>query len=177
MSNIPALPKIQKESHFSFTRDKYDSCEYDKYLQESQGAFKWLSQNVYENPEQCHVEQSPYMRGVASHGIKRNNVDIESELLNITRQNGKCPDLKYNPQRDIVKTPEYLNDCKDSPLIPEYTRMDKPCNVFSGITINRFHPLCEDLQDYNKIHKNSYIGSNTRLQTRDAYSKKMGRSQ
>lgn len=175
MSNIPNLPKVQ--SHFSFTRDKYDPSEYNKYLQESQGAFKWLSQNIYENPDHCHVQQSPYMRGVAAHGINRNSIDVESELLNITRQAGKAPHLKYNPKRDIIKTPKYLNDCQNnSPLIPQYTRMDKPCNTFSGISINRFHPLCEDLQDYNKIHKNSYIGTNTRLQTRDSYAKKMGRT-
>lgn len=173
--NIPPLPKMS--SHFSFTRDKYDSCEYDKYLQETNGPYQWLAQNVYENKDECHVEQSPYMRGVAAHGINRNVIDIESELLNITRPNSRCPDLKYNPTIHKTKTPEYKKNCENTFLIPEYTRMDKPCNVFSGVTINRFHPLHSDLQDYNKIHRNSYVGQNTRLITRDAYAKKMGRPQ
>jgi hypothetical protein len=65
-----------------------------------------------------------------------------------------------------------LNECSDNGLVPEYTRLNKSCNVFSGITINRFHPLCEDLQQLNKIHSNSYIGTNTRLQIKDSYKSK-----
>ena len=64
-----------------------------------------------------------------------------------------------------------LAECKTNNLVPEYTRINKPCNIFSGISINRFHPLCEDLQDTNKIQSNSYIGTSTRLQVKDAFNK------
>lgn len=174
---IPPLPKVQP--HHSFTRDLYDSCEYEKYVQESTGPFNWLSQKVYENPAECHVDQSPYMRGVSANGIERNDIDIESELRNITRINGRCPEMKYDPSKHTVDTPEYKGDCRNSALVPEYTRMDRPCNVLSGVsTFNlSIHPLCKDLQDTQRIHRNSYIGANTRLITRDAYAQKMGRPQ
>lgn len=173
---IAPLPKIQP--HQSFTRDLYDTCEYDKYLQESTGSFKWLSQQVYENPTNCHVDQSPFLRGSA-YGVERNDIDIESELRNITRVNSRCPELKYDPSKHSVKTHNYKDDCRESGLVPEYTRMDKSCSPLSGIsTFNlSIHPLCKDLQDTQRIHLNSYIGANTRLMTRDAYSEKMGRKQ
>lgn len=170
---IPGLPKMNSGTHYSFSRDIYDPCEYNKYLQESQGPFKWLAQPVYEQAGECHVNQSPFMRSNESQGINRNNIDVESELLNITRQNARCPEMKYNPNVHKIKAPTYKGDCVDSKLVPEYTRVDKPCNVFSGVsTLDlTLHPLCSDLQDYNRIHRNSYIGSNTRLLSRDTYAK------
>jgi hypothetical protein len=72
-----------------------------------------------------------------------------------------------------VKTKiEFLKDCNDVKttfLTPEYTRVKRPCNILSGITINRFDPLCDDLQSLNKIQDNSYIGTNTRLSVRDTF--------
>jgi hypothetical protein len=173
---IQGLPKINSGTHYSFTRDIYDPCEYKKYKQESEGPFKWLSQDVYEQQNECHVDQSPFMRNNESQGINRQNIDVESELLNMTRQLGRCPEMKYNPN-DNVFVPKYKTDCKDSRLVPQYTRVDKPCNVFSGVsTLDlTLNPLCSDLQDYNRIHRNSYIGSNTRLMSRDTYAKQQNR--
>mgnify|MGYP001597620094 FL=1 len=57
-------------------------------------------------------------------------------------------------------------------FIPEHTRLKKACNIYSGININRFYPLFEDAQDSNNIQSNSYIGTNTRLQIKDAFKKK-----
>lgn len=171
------LPLPQAGTHYSFTRDIYDPCEYNKYKQESEGPFNWLSQPLYESQNECHVDQSPYMRSNESQGINRTNIDVESELLNITRASSRYPGDKYNPNIHKIQKPKYINDCQDTSLQTEYTRMDKPCNVFSGVsTLDlTLHPLCSDLQDYNKIHKNSYAGANTRLMSRDTYAKQMGR--
>jgi hypothetical protein len=176
MSN-PILP-LPNASHFSFTRDKYDSCAYDKYLEESTGSFKWLSDPIYENPIQCHIDQSPFMRGNHAHGIQRTDIDVESELLNITRYNSRCPEKKYDPSKNIVNTRAYPSNCQDPYLVPEYTRIEKPCNLPGVSTYHlSIHPLCDDIQDLHKIHLNSYSGTNTRLSSRDAYAQKMGRTQ
>ena len=175
---IPGLPKMNSGTHYSFTRDIYDPCEYNKYLQESEGPFKWLSQPIYEQQGDCHVLSSPFMRSNESQGINRPNIDVESELLNMTRQLGRCPEMKYNPITNKTVAPQYKNDCVDSRLIPEYTRVDKPCNVFSGVsTLDlTLNPLTKDLQDYQRIHRTSYIGTNTRLLSRDTYAKQQKRT-
>jgi hypothetical protein len=176
-NNNNAILPLPNASHFSFTRDKYDSCEYDQYLQESTAPFQWISDHVYENNSHCHVDQSPFLQGNNS-GIQRSDIDVESELKNITRANSRCPDKKYNPSKHTVQTRDYLSNCLDSRLVPEYTRTDKPCNLPGVSTFNlSIHPLCNEIQDLQKIHLNSYSGVNTRLVTRDAYAKQMGRLQ
>jgi hypothetical protein len=159
-------------SHFSFSRSLYDDCNLTKRNQEATSSFNWVTDSaVIESNESCFMYQaSPFMHNNFK-SIPSETVDVESELRNQTRGLSKCPDHKYNPQ-----TAKKLNfkwkECGDIGLVPEYTRIDKPCNLFSGITINRFHPLCDDLQNLNNIHSNTYIGSNTRLQVKDTYKDK-----
>lgn len=155
-------------SHFSFTRNAYDECELIKRDQESQSAFTWATDShVAESKSACHVATSPFMQNPFK-SVPHNITDIESDLRGQTKKAGKCAIHKYDPsqQKPIVNP---IKDCVDDRLVPEYTRMNKPCNIFSGITINRFHPLCEDLQDMNKISDNSIFGVNTRLQIKDAF--------
>lgn len=154
-------------SHFSFTRASYDNCAIEKKDQESAGPFNWITDNVYESKDVCFQSTSPFMQN-PFRSIPKENIDIESDLRGHKYDISKCPTHKFNPQ--LAKGVDTkLNECKDNGLVPEYTRMNKSCNIFSGITINRFHPLCEDLQQLNKIHNNSYIGTNTRLQVKDAF--------
>jgi hypothetical protein len=126
--------------------------------------------------------------------IPSNSIDIENDLRNSTRQLSRCPESRFDPTKlenckscdncnqglpcgcyhcKDTKTQNKLNETSDcDKLIPEYTRINKPCNIFNGISINRFNPLCEDLQDTNKIQSNSYIGTNTRLQVKDTFKDK-----
>ena len=104
--------------------------------------------------------------------IPATSIDIENDLRNQTRILSRCPGTRFDPtSAKNLQDNKYqsLPDCKDNILVPEYTRVNRPCNILSGISINRFHPLCEDLQDMNKIQANNYIGSNTRLQVKDAF--------
>jgi hypothetical protein len=159
-------------AHFSFTNSLYDSCNLEKKEQESTGAFKWITDSVYEHKDSCDVGVSPFMHNQFK-SIPSSAIDIENDLRNQTRLLSRCPSSRFDPSKVINdnKFSSKLEDCKSNSLVPEYTRINKPCNIFSGISINRFHPLCEDLQDSNKIQSNSYIGTNTRLQVKDAFNK------
>ena len=158
-------------SHFSFTRSAYDDCAIEKRNQESTGPYEWVTDaSVTESKEVCFQSTSPFMQN-PFRSVPKAAVDIESDLRGHRFQLSKCPTHKYDPTREEKYT-HPVTECKDNGLIPEYTRLNKACNIFSGISINRFHPLCDDMQALNKIHSNSYIGTNTRLQVKDAFKAK-----
>lgn len=157
-------------SHFSFTRSSYDECAITKKNSESAGPFQWVTdKSVVESKESCFLGAAPFMHN-PYRSVPVNSIDIESDLRGQTRLLSKCIDDKHDPNK--IKPVDYqIKECTDLRLVPEYTRMNKSCNIFSGITINRFHPLCEDLQQPSKIASNNIIGKNTRLQVKDAIKK------
>lgn len=159
-------------SNSSFTRMAYDECALKKKAQESAALFERLTDaNVMESKEVCYQSTSPFMQN-PFRSIPQNAIDVESELRGQNQFNSRCPDEKYNPSKPFTsKFNITLNDCGKSDLVPEYTRINKPCN-YSGVSINRFQPLYENLQDTDKIHSNNFIGMNTRLQIKDAYKNK-----
>lgn len=156
----------------SFTRTAYDECALKKKNQESAALFERMTDsNVTESKKVCYHSTSPFMQN-PFRSIPQNAIDVESDLRGQNYRNSKCPEDKYNPENPLQsKFNITLNDCGESDLIPEYTRINKSCN-YSGININRFHPLCENLQDADKIHSNNFIGINTRLEIKDAYKAK-----
>lgn len=160
-------------SHFSFTRNLYDDCSLDKKNQESTAPFNWVTDSsVVESKQSCYQGTSPFMHNPFK-SIPMNSVDIESNLRGQTFKTSKCPIHKFNPHNNPYSTiGSVLHDCKDNYLTPQYTRLNKSCNIFSGININRFTPLCEDHTDVNKIHSNTYIGENSRILVKDAFKRK-----
>jgi hypothetical protein len=160
-------------SDFSFTRNLYDDCSLAKKNQENTASFNWITdKSVVESKHSCYQGTSPFMHNPFK-SIPMNAVDIESNLRGQHLKASRCPIHKFNPNNDPYSTyGNVLHDCKDNKLVPEYTRLNKACNIFSGININRFNPLCEDLTDLNKIHSNNYIGINTRLIIKDSFKKK-----
>lgn len=155
-------------SHFSFTRNVYDKCAMDQKNTENEAIFAHNTDSaITESTSSCFVSYSPFM-ATPQHSVPSSIVDTESELRGQSQILGKCASNRFNPMtaQPVVKD---LRLCAEDVLMPEYTRINKPCNIFSGININRFHPLCEDLQDLNKIHGNNYIGSNSRLDVKDAH--------
>ena len=157
-------------SHFSFTRNLYDKCALEKKDQESKSPFEWMTDSqVIGSTQSCYQGTSPFMQNPMK-SISSDKVDIESDLRGQTYNNSRCSTHKYNPtlQKPYKET---IKNCEKQ-LVPEYTRLNKACNIFSGISINRFSPLCDDVQSLEKIHSNKYIGTNTRIMVKDAFTKK-----
>lgn len=158
-------------SHFSFSRSLYDECSLAKKDAESKGPFQWVTdKHIKESDESCFEATAPFKQNPFK-SIPESVVDIESDLRGQTRPLSRCPSAKFNPEnkKEIISK---LKECTSKNLVPEYTRINKPCNVFSGININRFHPLCDDLQNLGAISSNSVFGKNTRLQVKDTLVKK-----
>jgi hypothetical protein len=155
-------------SHFSFTRNSSDKCAIEQKDKESMSPFRWATDlQVKESKDSCFLGVSPFMHS-PFFSVPEKVVDIESDLKGQTRNLSKCNNHKFIPGQTPPIKSNFI-ECKDTQLIPEHTRVKRACNVLSGITINRFNPLCDDLQDTNKIHLNTYIGKNTRLQVKDAF--------
>ncbi|NBU34008.1 hypothetical protein EB118_03560 [bacterium] len=156
-------------SHFSFSRNKYDACEVDYSDKERQASFNWATDPaVVENKTSCFLATAPFSHNPFK-SIPVEAIDAESELKNLSRNLSRCPEKKYHPSVETTYDILKMGECQSQDLVPEYTRTNKSCNIFSGITINRFDPLFEDLQQLKKIHHNMYTGVNTRLQIKDAF--------
>ncbi len=152
-------------SHFTFTRNNYDSCASDEKNVENKNQFSWMTDKiVVENSKQCLYKQSPYAQ-TPFHSIPNNIIMIEDELR---RQ--KIPLTKCSAQKNNFTKYKYnWKDCSKE-LEPEYTRLYKSSSYHPNIDyVKRFTPIFEDVQSTSKIHKNSYIGENTRLMLKDAY--------
>lgn len=156
-------------SHFSFTRSKYDKCALEHKDKESAGPGDWNTDSgIFPHKEACFIGASPFMHN-PNNSIPKETIDIESELKGLPRNLSKCTECKYHPNMKS-QIPPSIPECRDQRLAPEYTREKGACTL-AGITINRFHPLCDDLQE--NIHHNSYAGANTRLVVKDTYEKKV----
>lgn len=170
----------------SFANLNYDKCALEKKAQENEAQFKWMTDvNYGQSKNPCFVGLSPYSHAPLK-SIPEDHVDIESDLFGQTRPLSRCPTDRYNPMANCSDCkncnsglPCGCNHCKTTKMCnmrecnnfldPEYTRVKKACNIFSGININRFDILCEDYQSLDKIQDNCYIGENTRLNVRDMY--------
>jgi hypothetical protein len=153
-------------AHFTFSRAKYDGCNLQKDFQESTGPFQWVTDQSRNKHTACHIAHSGYIPYNKGQGIY--DVEAESDLYGINRVYSRCPQGKYLPTEDAMYKKTHMQECKSNTFLePQYTRTKRPCNVLSGVSINRFQPLCEDPQ--KKIHDNSFIGSNTRLTFKDKY--------
>ena len=172
-----------------FTNSLYDSCNLDKKNQESTGPYQWVTDaSVHESQDACLPGITPFMQN-QFYSIPGKKVDVESELRNQTRVLSRCPEVCFDPTKltncqnchncnsglpcdcnhcKETKHQNYIKECSNNGLVPLFTRLNKPCNL-PGISINRFNPLCEDPQNLDKIHQNSFIGDNTRNKVKDEY--------
>lgn len=71
-------------------------------------------------------------------------IDIDSELIGITRKNSRCPDLHYIPGQNTCQTVN-LMDCAFIPQ--EHTRISNPPSTLKSSGWNRWEWLCKDPQE------------------------------
>lgn len=150
-----------------FTRNKYDVQDYTRDLYQTirPGYFKTnLPRNDCEgclNPNPTHNASF----GNSLH--KQNLMDVDSELMGLTRKNSKCPPNKYNPDKanEEFKNSK-LNHYGDCPnFVGESTRLSNPACTLRGTGWNRWEWLCQNPQDKAIVPFN--IELNTSIMTKD----------
>ena len=78
----------------SSNRLMYDTCEYNTRLNESVGTLEYTLDPIrYENCNKCRMELGVVGGSAVSH-IQGNLVDLETDLMGITRKASLCPTKK-----------------------------------------------------------------------------------
>lgn len=140
----------------SQTRLDFDNCTYRQVLAESVGPGDYLVNTPTVECLQCE-SSNPYVRPSRTYGPsydancsgKGGWVDVQSELLGITRSYSKCPTDKYLPggKYDIrVPNGVYTEGKECRFLETEDTKISNPPCTLRGMGINRFEFLHEDPQ-------------------------------
>jgi len=97
---------------------------------QSTNIFKYsVDSNRFEHNNKCRVEFGLLGGTNVSH-TKSNIVDVENELLGITKTNSKCPTFKYIPPTNDQLKPSPHHKCKIMPELDLSKNHLKPCNFF-----------------------------------------------
>ena len=136
----------------SFNRLNYDTCAYRQNLYQSVGPGEYRLTEPPNLQELCFAE-SPQIR-LQKQGVSIKPdmplIDVDSELMNLTRSASNCPSKKYVPdgsQCGKVNKEEQLQHGKDCFFTVEDTRISNPACNLRGTGWNRFEWLCLDPQD------------------------------
>ena len=122
----------------SFSRTMYDSCAYKKTVTESTGTLAYMLDPVkYEvcSSKKCSVNFG-VSGGASVRQPKRSLVEIESELLNLTRPASRCPSKKYAPKCSKPNS----NDDNGLPCGPYQLQSDNNNNNLKGCYLATYKP-------------------------------------
>ena len=115
----------------------YDTCAYKQNLEQSVGPLAYqLYPGRFENCNKCRIELGTVGGTAVSH-IKGNLVDLEGDLLGITRKASLCPQQKFSSNcaignmancqpNNIVFTGSNCNDKRVIDTTPQHLQ---PCNM------------------------------------------------
>ncbi len=154
----------------SFTRLPYDICSYEQQLSETTGPGHYQLETPPNICGPCHPTDVRIRLQTNSVAINKNNhiIDVNSELLGITRNNSQCAERKYLPTCENsllcgASTGGKHNGCQESAKLcidptketlpfdncfigTEDTRLSNPpCNL-RGTGWNRWEWLCKNPQ-------------------------------
>jgi hypothetical protein len=162
----------------SFTRQNNDTGAYEQHLAESVGPGLYKLNEPAISCEPCYpwAPTVRLQRQGDSIDTSKNLIDIDSELLNITRKDSKCPSKKFLPKCeggacDQLKTQKgFCKDTcntnfKDCFFHQESTRLSNPTCTLRGTGFNRWQWLCKDPQ--NDVFAPFDTNVSTRLLARD----------
>jgi hypothetical protein len=172
----------------ALTNSRYDVCSYKYQLAETIGP------GVYQltRPDNQSIPVLPkdprYISQSSGVSISKNTslIDIDSELIGISRNLSDCPDRKYMPDANAsfhcgAQTGKVRNGCRpgdklcidnsqvlnfnDNGLFTEDTRLSNPSCTLRGTGWNRFENLPMDPQE-RVLHEFDYQ-INTKILSKD----------
>jgi hypothetical protein len=128
----------------SFSRQRYDTLAYQHQLNQVVGPGNYMldTPNVC---DPCFVP-SPYIQvgGGTASSCERKLIDVDSELLGITRKASHCPSKHYIPSAKPFCELNNKRECNQ--LDSENTRLSNPPCTLRCRGWNRWEWLCRDPQ-------------------------------
>ena len=154
----------------SFNRSPYDVCSYKYQLAESIGPGVYQLVRPDNQTTPILPKDPRYIAQSSGVSISKNTslIDIDSELLGISRNLSNCPERKYLPDGDAsgqcgAQTGRVRNGCQpnsklcvdnsqvmnfgDNGLWTEDTRLSNPASTLRGTGFNRWENLPIDPQE------------------------------
>jgi hypothetical protein len=131
----------------SFNRMNYDACTYAQSLKQSIGVGEYMLDMPLYNCKTCFStdpRNAPGMGGAVARCSSL--VDVDSELMGLTRRASKCPADKYLPKADGYCVLRGVPDC-EAEIRTEDTRFSNPPCTLRGTGWNRWEWLCKDPQE------------------------------
>ena len=144
----------------SFNRLNYDTCQYKQVLAETTGPVNYVLGTPSNTCDPCFINNPSIRLQKSGNGVDtsfQSLIDTDSELMNITRPNSKCPSRKFLAQCSggvgVAATKEIPRDCT---FVTDETRTSNPPQNLRGTGWNRWETLCKNPQskvlipfDYN----------------------------
>jgi hypothetical protein len=129
----------------SFNRLNYDNGTYSHILKESIGPGSYMIETPRVDCEGCFFP-SPDIRLNAYGGAicEKELIDIDSDLMGISKRATNCPAGKYIPSSREVCTKKMPKDCFG--LTTEDTKLSNPPCTLRGTGWNRWEWLCTNPQ-------------------------------
>ena len=138
----------------SFNRLSYDTCTYSHNLKQSIGVGEYMLGVPKSHCGDCFYADPKVRAGMGSAVAKcadRPLVDVDSEMLGLTRRASDCPADQYIPGTGGYDCKlGALKECADgSPIHSEDTRISNPPCTLRGTGWNRWEwlPGCKNPQD------------------------------
>lgn len=146
---------------------KNDNCYLNKHNQQSKGPGEYMLSGMNPNCEPCFPLDPQVGMGFGGVAMceRDKRVDLESDLMNITRPYSECPEAKYAPKGPYCEL-QPMKECNF--LQAENTRLSMDTCFFNReIGINRWEWMCQNEQD-RAIEPFPQTGTvNTRMIVRD----------
>lgn len=141
----------------SFNRLRYDTDTYKHNLKQSIGTGDYRINTPQIDCLACFPMQSSFTEGMPTSVCEKEIVDVNSELLGITRKASNNPLDKYIPSNAPFCNTIPLTDCQY--IKNEDTRLSNPPVTLRGTGWNRWEWLCKNPQD-KALHNFDYNISN-----------------
>lgn len=130
----------------SFSRLNYDDGTYKHILRESIGPGDYMLGTPRLDCNGCFFPAPDVRMGSFGAGVcEKEVIDVDSELMGLTRKQSNCPSDKFLPKEKPFCEMKSVKDCYD--LAREDTRLSNPPCTLRGTGWNRWEWLCQNPQD------------------------------
>ena len=158
----------------SFTRFNYDECRTEKLLQESTGPGRYIlnTPGWGENPQFFNDPQIRMQKwgGNLRHVPDGGAIDIDSDLMGLTRKLSKDIPKKKYPNKAIVRSQKVTYPINNDTFVDE-SRATHPAWMYKDLEQDHRYYLPLDPQENVMIGFQNNL--NTRLLERDSYKPKI----